>query len=86
MQGWAFQNKTKSQQLYLIADYGTPEKLVVPVDELRRDVKRSLGSSTAQVGFSATFPRSQNGQPLKSVRVGTPTKAVQIWEDPNADG
>lgn len=85
LQGWAFQNSQKSQQLYLIADYGGSELLAVPVDQPREDVKRSVGSSSAQVGFNATFPRRQNGQPLRVVRVGTPNRAVQLWKDPSAD-
>jgi len=86
LQGWAFMKTPNSPQLYLIADYGNQGRLAVPIDQPRRDVKRTLGLSTSRVGFNATFPRSQNGQVLRAVRVGTPTKAVQIWEDPSADG
>jgi hypothetical protein len=86
LQGWAFMKTPNHQQLYLIADYGNQGRVAMPIDQPRRDVKRTLGLSTARVGFNATFPRSQNGQVLRAVRVGTPTKAVQIWEDPSADG
>ena len=86
LQGWAFMNTPNHQQLYVIADYGNQSGLAVAVDQKRRDVKRIRGLSTAQVGYDATFPRSQNGHALRAVRVGTPFNAVQIWEDPSADG
>ena len=86
LQGWAFMKTPNRPQLYLIADYGNQGRVAVPVDQPRRDVKRTLGLSTARVGFNATFPHSQNGQVLRAVRIGTPNQSVQIWEDPSADG
>jgi hypothetical protein len=86
LQGWAFLRTAPNQQLYLLADYGAKPQLAIPLNEPRRDVKRAHDLPNKNVGFNATFPRLQNGQPLRAVRVGTPTKAVQIWEDPSADG
>ena len=86
LKGWAFMKSKIREQLYLIADYGNQGQVAVPVNQPRRGVKRSLGLSTARVGFDATFPQSQNGQLLRAVRVGTPTQSVQIWQDPSADG
>ncbi|QCH15010.1 hypothetical protein CB0101_08770 [Synechococcus sp. CB0101] len=86
LQGWAFLTTAPHEQLYLLADYGTNPQLAIPVNQPRRDVKRAHHLANKNVGFDAAIPRNHNGQPLKGVRVGTPTKAVQIWEDPSADG
>jgi hypothetical protein len=86
LQGWAFLTTAPDQQLYLLADYGANLQLAIPVNQPRRDVKRAHHLPNKNVGFDAAIPRSHNGQPLRAVRVGTPTKAVQIWEDPSADG
>ena len=86
LQGWAFLTTAPDQPLYLLANYGANPQLAIPVNQPRRDVKRAHHLPNKNVGFDAAIPRNHNGQPLKAVRVGTPTKAVQIWEDPSADG
>jgi hypothetical protein len=86
LQGWAFLTTAPNQRLYLLADYGARPQLAIPVNQPRRDVKRAHELPNKNVGFDAVIPRRQNGKPLRTVRVGTPTKAVQIWEDPSADG
>jgi hypothetical protein len=85
LRGWAFHQSDPSQQLYLLADYGTAAQLGVPVNQPRPDVKRAHRLSTRKVGFDTTLSRNHEGKPLRAVRVGTPTKAVKIWEDPSAD-
>jgi hypothetical protein len=86
LRGWAFLATAPGQQLYLLADYGRQGQLAFPVDQPRGDVKRAHALPNKNVGFDAVLPRSQNGQPLRAVRVGTPTQSVQIWEDSSADG
>ena len=86
LRGWAFVNKAPGQPLFLLSEYGTSEQLAVPIDQPRRDVKRAHKLGHAGVGFDTALPRSHEGQPLWSVRLGTPSNAVKIWEDPSADG
>jgi hypothetical protein len=86
LQGWAFLANDPNQPLYLLADYGTQEKLGWPVDRPRRDVKRTHHIKNRNVGFDAALPRTLEGQPLRSVLLAGPKQSVQIWEDPNADG
>jgi len=84
--GWAFVKKAPDEPLFLLADYGTQEQLVFPIDQPRRDVQRSRKLTKAGVGFKTVLPRSYKGQPLRTVRLGQPNNNVQIWQDPSADG
>jgi hypothetical protein len=86
LRGWAFVQSNPKQQLYLLADYGTAQQLALPIHQPRRDVKRAHKLPTKNVGFETTLPRSFEGKPLRVVRIGTPFRSVQIWEDPNVNG
>jgi len=86
LRGWAFTQTDPDNQLYLLGDYGTAQQLALSIDQPRRDVKRAHKLPTKNVGFDAALPRLHEGKPLRVVRIGTPTHAVQIWEDPSADG
>jgi len=78
LQGWAFLSSVPNQQILSLADYGAKPKLAIPVNQPRRDVKRAHDLPNKNVGFDAVIPRSQNGKPLRTVSVGTPSKSVQI--------
>ena len=86
LHGWAFLTTAPEQQLYLLIDYGAKRQFAIPLNQPRPDVQRTHHLPDKHVGFDAAIPRSNEGQPLRNVRVGTPTKAVQIWEESNADG
>ncbi len=55
LRGWAFLSSTPGIQLYLLADYGTKQRLAIPVNQPRRDVKRAHHLAIKNVGFDANI-------------------------------
>jgi hypothetical protein len=79
LKGWAFSQSKPNQQLYLLAKYGDADHYAIPITQHKNQSgKRTL--------FKGQFPLNYQGKPLQAVRVGTPTKAVQIWKNPKTDG
>lgn len=79
IRGWAFAQINPEQQLYILADYGIPQRIALPINQSRRDVKRAHKLSRKSVGFEAALPRTFQGKPLKFLSIGTPNQSVQIW-------
>lgn len=86
LQGWGFLKEAPDQELYLLARYNNSKQIAIPIKQKSKDVKQFYRLSNKRVGFNTAIPRSYKGNPLRSVRIGTPTQSVQIWQDPSADG
>ena len=63
----------------MIANYGEDKKSAFLVYKTRYDVAKSKNLAHSKVGFEVEFPRTFEKNPLKTVLVGTPANAVEIW-------
>jgi hypothetical protein len=86
LRGWAFEQSNPRERLYIIANYGISPQLASPVNKNRSDVMHAYKLKRVSLGFDASFPLALEGRPLQNVRIGTPFRSVDIWENRPSNG